>query len=204
MSVEAEKAFLDQLVQHRLLVPSGVPGVFGRGAAFEDVILRFDDLITRTAQADKAEVLRFPPVISRKHFETSEFLKSFPQLAGSVFAFLNQRARPVVFEPECLAAVDEQYRVAGRAVLTVGAQLKGQRDAFRHDNQFDVPGTGDMVQPLGEPLVMRRAPRPPADELRPAGMHGPAPGAHQGHERVWPHATLPARWLDRTESRTFT
>jgi seryl-tRNA synthetase len=87
MTSETEKAFMDQLLQSRLLISTGVPGVFGRGAVFEDVIQRFDQYITRSAKDDHAEVVRFPPVISRKHFETSEYLKSFPQLAGSVFSF---------------------------------------------------------------------------------------------------------------------
>ena len=84
---DTEKAFLDELTRHRLLIPSGVPGVFGRGAAFEDVLEGLDRFITRSAAGDGAEVLRFPPVINRRDFERSQFLKSFPQLAGSVFSF---------------------------------------------------------------------------------------------------------------------
>lgn len=83
----AEKAFLDGLVKHRLLIPSGVPGIFGRGTTFEDVLQSFDRFVTASAAGDGAELLRFPPVINRKDFERSEFLKSFPQLAGSVFSF---------------------------------------------------------------------------------------------------------------------
>ena len=84
---DTEKAFLDELARHRLLIPSGVPGVFGRGAAFEDVLEGLDRFITRSAAGDGAEVLRFPPVMNRRDFERSQFLKSFPQLAGSVFSF---------------------------------------------------------------------------------------------------------------------
>jgi len=86
-SAAAEKAFLDDLVMHRLLIPSGVPGVFGRGGVFEDVLERFDRFVVASAAGDGAEVLRFPPVINRRDFERSEFLKSFPQLAGSVWSF---------------------------------------------------------------------------------------------------------------------
>lgn len=83
----AEKEFLDDLVKHRLLIPSGVPGIFGRGGVFEDVLERFDRFVSARAAGDGAEVLRFPPVINRRDFERSEFLKSFPQLAGSVWSF---------------------------------------------------------------------------------------------------------------------
>jgi seryl-tRNA synthetase len=82
-----EKTFVDDLVKHGLLVQTGVPGVFGRGRAFEDFLERFGVLVTGLAKDDHADFLRFPPVIPRKDFERSEFLKSFPHLAGSVFSF---------------------------------------------------------------------------------------------------------------------
>jgi seryl-tRNA synthetase len=77
----------DDLVRHRLIIPVGVPGIFGRGAVFEDVLRRFDGLISRIAQSDGAETIAFPPTLGRKVFEKSEYLDSFPQLAGSVFSF---------------------------------------------------------------------------------------------------------------------
>jgi len=82
-----EIAFRDALIEARLLIPTGVPGVFGRGQVFEDVLERFDDLITKLGGADGAEVIRFPPAINRTDFERSGFLKSFPQLAGAIFSF---------------------------------------------------------------------------------------------------------------------
>ena len=43
--------------------------------------------MTRLGADQQAEVLRFPPAMSRTEFERSEYMKSFPQLAGSVHAF---------------------------------------------------------------------------------------------------------------------
>jgi seryl-tRNA synthetase len=80
-------AFRAELLRRGLLVESGAPGVYGRSAGFEDVRLRFDDLVTREALPEAAERLRFPPIMQRGHFESAGFLKSFPHLAGSVFAF---------------------------------------------------------------------------------------------------------------------
>jgi len=85
--------FHRELVQHKLIVPVGVPGAFGRGAVFEDVLRRFNDLVTRTAKDDGADVLTFPPVIPRAVFEKSEYLKSFPQLAGTIFSFTGNDAQ---------------------------------------------------------------------------------------------------------------
>lgn len=81
------ETFYKDLVDNKLIIPNGVQGVFGRGHAFEDVLNRFGDLVTRISKGDNAEVMRFPPVIPRKLFETSGYLKSFPHLAGSVFSF---------------------------------------------------------------------------------------------------------------------
>src|SRR6195952_2574009 len=80
---------LDALVAAGHLIPSGVPGVYGRGGVYEDVRLRLDDYVTRaaTAAGETPEILRFPPVLPRKQIEDLGYLESFPHLAGSVFAF---------------------------------------------------------------------------------------------------------------------
>ena len=87
-----EKEFLDQLVAAKLLIPCDVPGVFGRGGVFEDVIDRINALVTSYGGNDGAEVQRYPPIISRKSYETSEHLKSFPDLAGIVHSFRGKDA----------------------------------------------------------------------------------------------------------------
>jgi seryl-tRNA synthetase len=81
---------LRDLLRHGLLVETGVCGVYGRGAEFEDAVERVDRLVTATGAGDAAEVLRFPPILNRTHFERSGFLTSFPHLAGAVHAFSGQ------------------------------------------------------------------------------------------------------------------
>jgi seryl-tRNA synthetase len=87
-----QQEFLRELAEAGLLVETGVPGLYGRGAAFEEVRERFDALVTRAAAADGAERLRFPPLLPRRQFESTGYLKSFPHLAGSVFAFEGSEA----------------------------------------------------------------------------------------------------------------
>ncbi len=82
-----QAAFLDQLIEAGLLISSGVPGVYGRGSAFERVRLAFDRLITEVASPDAPESVAFPPVLPRRQLESIGYLKSFPHLAGSVFGF---------------------------------------------------------------------------------------------------------------------
>jgi len=88
-----QASFLNELTERGLLIDSGVPGVYGRSAEFEDVRLRFDDLVSRVASEEGAESLRFPPVLPRRQLEASGYLKSFPHLAGSVFAFEGTEAQ---------------------------------------------------------------------------------------------------------------
>jgi len=83
-------AFYDGLVAHRLIVPVRVPGTFGRGAVFEDVLERLNAAISDVARPDRAEVCTFPPVIDRRIIEQTEYLDSFPHLAGTVFSFFGK------------------------------------------------------------------------------------------------------------------
>lgn len=79
--------FRKGLFAHRLLIETGVDGLYGRSGVFEDVIQRFDNLITSFGGGDGAEVVRFPPGMNRALFEKSGYLKSFPNLAGTIHAF---------------------------------------------------------------------------------------------------------------------
>jgi len=82
-----QEEFLTELLAAGMLIESGVPGVYGRSSAFEEVRRRVDELITRAAAPDEAEPLRFPPLVPRSQFEASGYLKSFPHLAGTIFGF---------------------------------------------------------------------------------------------------------------------
>jgi seryl-tRNA synthetase len=87
-----QAAFLAELTGRGLLVETGVPGVYGRSGVFERVREGFDGLVTRVAAPDGSETLRFPPILPRGHFEASGYLKSFPHLAGTIFAFEGSEA----------------------------------------------------------------------------------------------------------------
>lgn len=88
MTVNEQAAFRDALIAEGLLIPLGVDGLLGKNGVFEGIVEAVDRYVTRLGGADKAEVMRFPPGISRQIFEESEYLKSFPQLAGTVHSFM--------------------------------------------------------------------------------------------------------------------
>lgn len=80
-------SFLDRLFESGLLIETGVDGLYGRSGQFEDVIAAFERLIDRVGGGDGAEAIRFPPGMNRAYFEASGYMKSFPQLAGTVHSF---------------------------------------------------------------------------------------------------------------------
>jgi seryl-tRNA synthetase len=99
----ARRDFRDRLLDHGLLIATGIPGVYGRSAEFEDTVEHIDLLVARTGAGDLAERMRFPPVLNRAHFERSGYLKSFPHLVGTIHTFAgDDRAHR-----DLLHAVDE-------------------------------------------------------------------------------------------------
>ncbi len=87
-----------------LLLPSGIAGVYARTAVFEDVVAGLGVMISRLREPG-TEVLRFPPVMSRRQLEKSGYLKSFPHFLGCVCSLHGD-------EREVRAAVD-RYETGG-------------------------------------------------------------------------------------------
>jgi seryl-tRNA synthetase len=79
--------FLAELIADGVLLDSGVPGVYGHGAVFEEVRERLAARVSAEGASSGAERLSFPPVLPRHQLESSGYLSSFPHLAGSVYSF---------------------------------------------------------------------------------------------------------------------
>jgi seryl-tRNA synthetase len=129
-----------KLTTDTLLHASGVDGVFARSGTFERVVDGLNVLISRH-RAEAAEVLRFPPVMSRAHIQKSGYLGSFPNLLGAVC---------------CLHGSEGEIRAAVEGDKAKGAWT-GALDAT------DLVLTPAACYPL-YPLVARRG-RVPADGL---------------------------------------
>ena len=80
------------LVEHGLIIPSSVKGAYGRGAVFEDILRRFDDLVGRLCEAEQPQELTFPPILPRALIEKLGYLDNFPHLAGSIHSFMGNDA----------------------------------------------------------------------------------------------------------------
>jgi len=80
--------YLDELIEAKLLIPSGVKGVYGRSGVFEDIIERFERYITRMGEHLNPEVMRFPPIMNRQDYLRTDHIETFPDLMGSVHSFM--------------------------------------------------------------------------------------------------------------------
>lgn len=69
----------------RLFTNLGVDGIHARSALYVRVLDALQAFVTGARPA-QAEVMRFPPVMSRAQLEKSGYLKSFPNLLGCVCA----------------------------------------------------------------------------------------------------------------------
>jgi seryl-tRNA synthetase len=79
--------FRDELIDSGLVIDAGVEGLYGRTLAYEQIIAGIIGLTTRTGAGDGALTVHFPPVIPRWLLERTDYLKSFPDLTGSVHTF---------------------------------------------------------------------------------------------------------------------
>ena len=86
-SADAYQVYQRELIDAGLLIPLGVRGVYGRGGTFERVITQFDNLVTKSGASLKPEVMRFPPIFSRAHYERIDHINNFPDLMGSLHTF---------------------------------------------------------------------------------------------------------------------
>src|SRR5579859_459282 len=69
----------------------GVDGVYARTALYTHVTERLEAYISALREP-AAEIMRFPPVMSRLQLEKSGYLKSFPNLLGCVCALHGSEA----------------------------------------------------------------------------------------------------------------
>ena len=81
----AQAASADQIaaLKAAIFFETGVDGVYARTGLYEDVLEALAALIGRM-RPKGAEVMRFPPVMSRAQIERHGYLKSFPNLLGAV------------------------------------------------------------------------------------------------------------------------
>ena len=152
--VAADAASIDPLagLGSALFESMGVDGVYARNARYVAVLQSLEAYISRLREPG-AEILRFPPVMSRHQLEKSGYLKSFPNLLGCVCAlhgsesFIRTAADRIAQDGGWTAALSASDLVlspaacypvypivAGRGPLPEGGLLFDiEADVFRHE-----------------------------------------------------------------------
>lgn len=149
------------LLDEGLLVSSGVPGVYGQGAAFVAVFDALDAMVRRAASPDRPETLRFPPVLPREFLERNDYLVSFPHLAGTVFGFadgVTESATDLVMVPAACypaypAMAERGPLPAGGVTLDLGAAWVFRREPSPDPARMQSFHQREVVR-LGEPEVV--------------------------------------------------
>jgi len=79
--------FRSELIDANLLFATEVDGVYHRSPDFETIVRAVSDLVHRSGTDQAATEMYFSPVTSRVGFEQTGYLRSFPDLVGSIHSF---------------------------------------------------------------------------------------------------------------------
>jgi seryl-tRNA synthetase len=168
MTLQADVTPLDQaridfrrdLLDAGLLIGTASAGIYGRSATFEAILTGLDSVLVVLAEPLNASALRFPPVYPRADFERTDYIASFPDLAGIVSSFeAGDREHR-----ELLAAREDGHAWDGwltpsDVVLTnaichpLYATLEGRMPAG--GGTFDILGWGFRHEPSLDPMRMQ-------------------------------------------------
>lgn len=80
-------SFRSALLDSGVLLSTGVDGLYHRSGTFESVCAGVAQLASAVGSDLVAEVRHFPPVMPRTVFEQTDYLRSFPDLIGSISSF---------------------------------------------------------------------------------------------------------------------
>lgn len=154
--------FANRLFDAGLLIPTEVAGLTARSGAFEAVLDGLDRLISALGRELGAEIIRFPPAMTRGAFEKSGYMRGFPQLAGSIHCFCgNEREHRALLA--CIAEGQDWSGglAAAEAVLTPAAcyplyPLVAQRGPLSEGGAtFDVASWCFRHEPSIDPARMQ-------------------------------------------------
>lgn len=184
--VKARMEFRDELIAAGLLIPLGIDGLYGRGAAFEAVVDGIDHVVRRKGMSvygNRPKAMRFPPVYSREAFERTDYIASFPDLTGAISTFTgdNRDHRALLADRDAGQPWDGHLSPAGTMLVSAAC----------HPSY----STLDPVQPEGGQLLdiygfcFRHEPAIDPARMQAFRMHeyvfvGDAAGA-QNHRDSW-------------------
>lgn len=85
--VRTTTEFRAELIAAGILAPTGVDGLYHRSGTFERIARGIEQLASAAGSDLNAPLFYFPPIMPRSVFELTDYLRSFPDLIGSVETF---------------------------------------------------------------------------------------------------------------------
>lgn len=154
MSADAYTQFREELFSSGFLVPTGVDGVYLRSGSFERIVEGINRLVS--AEVPEGTPALHPPLlVSRKLLEQTDYLRSFPDLAGVVSNFAGGDAEHAALlgdldagedwsgrlEPTdlalCSAACHPLYPTLSAPLPAAGSRYEVFGQCFRHEPSID-------------------------------------------------------------------
>lgn len=151
----AASPLLDELLDAGLLVPTGIQGLYGHSATYQELADGVSVLVSRWAAELDALAVRFPPLLSRRTFAETNYLESFPDLMGSVHVFQGGSAEheellrrvaaggdwPALLDPAevvlASAACHAVYPLCRGVLPSAGRYFDVMSHCFRHEPSLE-------------------------------------------------------------------
>jgi seryl-tRNA synthetase len=87
VAADARTELRDRLLDAGLLFPTGVHGLYGRSETYQGIVDSLDKMVHRWGTELGATMVHLPPVLARTTFDSTDYIRSFPDLVGSVHVF---------------------------------------------------------------------------------------------------------------------
>jgi len=149
--------FRGDLLEAGILFDAGVEGLYLHSFFFESLVRSIEGLIVRSAKTPRERLLYFPPLMARSTLVATGYVRSFPNLIGSISSFTggDRELRELSTELEtggewtklftpidlvtCSAACHSLYPLlSGQTLHEHGDIYEIQGTCFRHEPSPDV------------------------------------------------------------------
>jgi len=152
---QSSEEFRDALTKTEVLVDSGINGLYQRSGLFERLIRGIERVASAAGADQDAARLYFPPIMPRSAFAHTGYLKSFPNLTGSIDTFVGDdrdHARLLALAESggdwtqalvpaevvmCSAACHSLYPSLTGTMPREGRRFEVQGYCFRHEPSLD-------------------------------------------------------------------
>lgn len=152
---QSQAAFRRELVAAGILAGTSVDGLYLRSATFERIARGIESMVSRAAPQGYAPLQYFPPLMPRDDFIKTDYLRSFPDLTGSIDTFTGDDQAHIqllrmaesgedwtaALTPAevmlCSAACHPLYAGLAGTVPEGGRRFEVQGYCFRHEPSLD-------------------------------------------------------------------